>query len=103
MRAGNLREVINIYTYSQVTNELGEKVKSKVLFKTVRAERKNKGGKEIEVNEQLTPIQTVQFNIRFDDSIDETMVIEYLGKYYNIRYIEPIKKVITQLITSKSK
>ena len=63
-------------------------VKTNVLYKSVRSEVKYDGGKEAEKDGQLTPIQTITFNIRYNKEIKEDMIIEYRTKFYNIRYIE---------------
>ena len=103
MRAGNLRDPIKIYTVTKTVNTLGEPVKSNVLLKSTRADVQWDSGDEKEQNSQLTPIQTITFNIRFDLSIDETMVIEFRGCLYDIRFISHILREKTIIKTTKRK
>ena len=103
MRTGKMTETINIYTSSKTTNSLGEIIKTNVLHVKVRAEVVYKTGNEIESDGQLTPMQTVIFNIRYNPSIKEDMSIEHNGKFYNIRFINPIDKTVTSILTTKSK
>lgn len=103
MRAGSLNEKINIYNITKIANDLGEMVKTNVLFKSLRTNVVYDRGNEVENNGQLTPMQTVIFKIRYDMSIKEDMLVEYNGKFYNIRYIKSINKSITSIVTTKIK
>ena len=103
MRAGNLRDPIKIHAISKTVNFLGEPVKSNVLLKSTRADVQWDNGDEKEQNSQLTPVQTVTFNIRFDLSIDETMLVEFRGAMYDIRFISHILREKTILKTTKRK
>lgn len=103
MRAGNLRYLIEIFTQGKITNELGEVVKTPVLFKSVRSDIKYNSGKETEIDSQLTAIQKVIFEIRYDPAITETMTVKYAGHVYDIRYIEPVRREKTILTCTKNK
>ena len=103
-KAGELKESIKIFTVNKISNDLGEMIRTNVLLKTVRCHVIYEKGDEVENNGQLTPIQTVTFNIRWDESIKEEMLIEYKTKLYNIRFIKPIRiQRITSIVTTKSK
>ena len=104
MRAGLLRYSISIYSLEKAKDELGSTVTNRVLYKTVRAERKIVNGSESEKDSQLTAIQQVVFRLRYDSGIDETMVVEFEGKFYNILYINlPNKYFVTELTCTRLK
>ena len=103
MRGGNLREPLKVYSITKTINSLGEPIRTNVLFKTVRGEIVYDNGEEKENNGQMTALQTITFNIRYDASITETMLIEFRGNLFDIRYISHIIKVKTIIKTTKRK
>ena len=103
MRAGKLNNVISLYSIVLTKNEFLEQVQSRQLIKTIRADIKYIGGKEIVNNEQLTPAQNILITIRYDNTIDETMVIGLDDKFYNIRYIEHFDKSATKITVTRIK
>lgn len=104
MRAGNLRYPIFIYNLIKVKDELGSTVQNRVLYKATRAERKFINGTESEKDSQLTALQTVVFKLRYDEGINEQMIIESDGKFYNILFINlPSKYSATELTCVKLK
>lgn len=103
MRTGKMIESINIYTSSKVTNSYGEVIKTNVLFIKARAEVEYKTGDESQSDGQLMAMQTIIFNIRYNPSIEETMTIEWKGKFYNIRFINQMDRTVTSMLTTKSK
>jgi SPP1 family predicted phage head-tail adaptor len=103
MMAGNLREPIKLFAITKEINNLGEPVKSNVFVKNIRSEVKYDSGQEKESDGQLTAQQIITFNMRYDSTIDETMLIEFRGNMYDIRYISHVLKYETILKTTKRK
>ena len=103
MRAGNLRDPIKIYNVIGGPNDLGELRKFPAYLKSTRADVQWDNGDEKEQDYQLTVQQTVTFNIRFDLTINETMVIGFRGSWYDIRFISHIGREKTIIKTTKRK
>jgi len=85
--AGKLRYRIKIYNRVITTNEYGEGEESLSLYKSVRAERRYLGGYVRKEDEQMSPGVTIEFQIRFDENINEQMYIRYNDDLYRVRYV----------------
>ena len=105
MRTGQFRYRINIYSLDGAKNEYGEKEQNLVLHKTAKASRKFIGGLMTQQDNQIAPKQTVEFAIRYDESILEDMVIIYKGEKYRVTYVFHTFEILTtaRCILSKDK
>ena len=101
--SGTLRESVKLYSIDRTVNSLGEPVKSNVFVKNIRVSVKYDNGTEKESDSQLMVQQVLTFSMRYDPTITETMVIEYLGKLYDIRFISHLLRVETYIKATKQK
>jgi len=93
MRAGRLRERIDLYREVSTTDsDYGSQENTFELYDSTRADVKPLNGAELLMNETVSNTTSVQFIIRWKESITETMQIEYRGDRYNIEYIEENRK-----------
>tara|TARA_R110000851_G_scaffold295923_3_gene450921 strand:+ start:739 stop:1068 length:330 start_codon:yes stop_codon:yes gene_type:complete len=87
MRTGQFRYRIGIYSMVPTKNGFGENELLKTLFKSLRASRKYIGGTLTEQDNAVSTKRTLEFSVRFDEDIQEDMVIEYKGDDYICKYV----------------
>ena len=79
MRTGQFRYRIGIYSMVPTKNGFGENELLKTLFKSLRASRKYIGGTLTEQDNAVSTKRTLEFSVRFDEDIQEDMVIGLLN------------------------
>lgn len=93
MRAGKLRESIEIHQRESVTDsDYGSSENTYTLYQRTRAEVRFLNGAEIMQNSAATNTTNVTFYLRLKEGIDETMQVIYRGDKYNIEVIEEDRK-----------
>lgn len=101
MKAGRLKDRIEIYNPVVITSEYGSKKTDYNLFYTTRAEVKyNSGSKTIENNE-IVNTNTLTITIRYYVPVLENMIIKYNDKKYRILSIEPSKNYNDKVIIAE--
>ena len=101
MIASELTEWIQIKKRTKSKNELGIVEETFTTFKTTKVNYRT--SRENDVNSQLLPSSVIQFKIRYYTDIDETMLVLFMGKLYDIRAIEHNKREDTFLTVERSK
>ena len=81
---------IKIYKRVKSRNDYNEQVESLELYIGLPATVNYRGGREGTYARQVVATGDVSFGTRFYPGIDETMVIEFAGKMYEINNIEPV-------------
>jgi len=93
MRAGKLRESIDIYRQvSSTDSDFGSTEKSFVFYLKSRAEVRFLNGAELVMNSAATNTTNAVFYMRFKEGITETMQVWFRGDKFNIEYIEEDRK-----------
>lgn len=84
---GNLRERVEIFSYSITRNTAGEELVTWALFATVwaKAEYNKTGSDEVEKQSQLTSQINLLLTIRYRSDLDTKMKVKFDGKYWDIR------------------
>lgn len=103
MKAGILKEKIEIYQPIITTTEYGNTEYSWTLFYTTRASVLHNGGSRGTENSEMFYSQNKTFIVRHYVPVVEKMRIKFEGKYYQITCIIPNKyfndkEVQTQLV-----
>lgn len=101
MRAGILKEKLDIYVNKETVTEYGSKHRNWEYLYSIRAAvRNNGGGRRIENNEILYSYSK-EFIVRHYVVIDETMRLKYNNKMYRIISIEPNKYYNDKIIITE--
>ena len=95
LRAGSLTERVSIIVPTRTINALRGEEKSWSLLKSTwsHVEQKRSGSGEEMLGERLTAVQHTVFTIRYLQALDEEMLINYRGQYFEIDQIaEPVNE-----------
>lgn len=68
-------------------NSYGENELVKTFYKSLRTSRRYIGGTLTEQDNSIATKRTIEFTVRFDESIKEDMVILYNGEDYICKYV----------------
>jgi len=98
MRAGLLRHRITIQTVSETRDSYGDPVQTWSTYKTVRAGKRNKSGKETEVNNVRNPQRMVEFMIHYVSGITNKMRIKHGDAIFNILFIDNVNELNRDMI-----
>lgn len=103
MRAGKLREAVEIFKEVSTTDEdFGSDVNTFESYLKTRADVRFTSGGESEQNNTVVNTASVVFWIRFKEGLTETMQVEWRSNRYKIEYIEENRKSrLIKLQTSK--
>lgn len=91
MGAGELKHRITFLIPANTVNENGFETEGLIEFKTVWASVSNLSGREYFAAAEVQKEKTVKFKIRAIHGIDESMLIAFQGRHYNITSIDNIK------------
>ena len=103
MIAGSRKERINILQLVKTRTASGSINETYIQFKKLSAEISYKTTSEKEVSSQLVASNIIKFKIRYRRDIDETMLVEFFGDNYDIRYIEHNKRIDTFITGERHK
>jgi len=103
MIASELTEWIQIKKRTKSKNELGIVEETFFVYKTTKAKVNYRTSREGEINNQLFPNTVIQFKIRYNTDIDETMLISFMDRLYDIRAIEHNLRKDTFITVERSK
>lgn len=93
MRAGALRNRIEIYALKEVFNEYGEAELEETLFKRVWAFMNAIDGNEKYISDKQMSEITHKFEIRYLKGLDESFFIKFKGRIFDIKaLINPYEK-----------
>ncbi len=92
MRAGLLKETIEVWGKSLTTNEFGEETEEWTLKCTTKARLVHNGGGRVLENEEIFFSHSKTFEIRDYIQVDDYDRIVWQNKKYRILNIEPDKK-----------
>lgn len=84
MRAGILKQIIEIQRYTETTNDFGEVEQSWSTFLTTRAEIKPLTAKEIFASNTLISEVTHKITVRYEVDIKPTDRVVFKDKVFNI-------------------
>lgn len=93
MNVGKMRHRIEIQTYSNTKNEIGELTKGWVTYKTLWAEKKQLRGSNTTTGDKEGIEYTYRFKVRYRTDLDESMRIVHKGIVYDIKHINPIQEI----------
>jgi phage head-tail adaptor, putative, SPP1 family len=91
MRAGLLKQIIEIQAKTIIKDEYGADVETYLPFLTTRCDVRYKTGTKQLSEMEIFNDQTLEFNIRYRSGIDETMRIKFNGRLYKIVFINEIE------------
>lgn len=91
MNIGKFRHKIRILKKEWVTDEIGDMVEKIVEVATLWAKVSNLHGREYFAALSVQLEKTLIFTTRYKEGLDETMIIEFQGKDYDINFIDNIK------------
>jgi SPP1 family predicted phage head-tail adaptor len=103
MIASELTEWIQIKKRTKAKNEFGIVEEVFTTYKTTKAKVNYRTSRENDVNNQLLPNTVIQFKIRYNTDIDETMLVYFMDKLYDIRAIEHNLRLDTFITVERSK
>ncbi len=86
---GRLRHRIEIISYEEIENELGETIKIPKIIKKLWAKVENKTGKEARyINDKINNVEYLRIKIRYFKDITLDMMIRFRNKDYYITSID---------------
>lgn len=91
MKAGNLKEEIEIWKYDVTTTEYGDTNKVWTKYYTTRANVRYDSGNRVNQNNEVFYPSTRTFIVRYYVPVKEPMRIKYDGKFWQIESIAPDK------------
>lgn len=91
MGTGELKHRVTLLKPTSIINENGFETEGFIEFKTVWASVSNLSGREYFAAAAVQKEKIVKFLIRAISDINETMIIAFQGKQYNITSIDNIK------------
>lgn len=98
MKAGKLKDIIEIYNPIVTTSEFGSSKTEYKLFYTTRAEIKyNSASKQVENNE-IVNTRNITATLRYYVPILENMIVKFNNNRYRIDSIEPSKTYNNKII-----
>lgn len=93
MEIGDLRHRITFQKLITKVNENGFEIQTWQNYKTVWSAVSNLSGREYYQAAAIKGEKTVKFLIRYMEDIDESMIILFRNKQYNISFIDNIKYI----------
>ena len=93
MEIGDLRHRITFQKLTTEVNENGFEIQIWQNYKTVRSAVSNLSGREYYQAAAIKGEKTVKFLIRYVEDIDESMIILFRNKQYNISFIDNMKYI----------
>lgn len=93
MEIGDLRHRITFQKLITAVNENGFEIQTWQNYKTVWSAVSNLSGREYYQAAAIKGEKTVKFLIRYVEGIDESMIILFKKKQYNITFIDNMKYV----------
>lgn len=91
MRAGLLKETIEVWEKTLTTNDFGEETEEWTLKYTTKARLVHNGGNRVIENSEVFFAHTKTFEVRDYVAVDDYDRIVWNGKKYRILNIEPDK------------
>ncbi len=103
MSAREFNERVTIYTRTMTVNSFGQPVEKYVELFNPRCAIKYTTGGKTEENRHLLNIHSITFKTWYNSKLNETCLLKYEDRFYNIVFIRPIKRKLmfleTELIT----
>ncbi len=93
---------IEVYKRDTTRNEYNEKVEILDHHLSLPAAVNYRGGREGFYARQVVATGEVTFTVRWIEGLDTTMMIVFDGKVHEITYIEPVGRMHTLLIHTKT-
>jgi len=93
MRSGNLKHKIEIQSYTETSNDLGEVTKGYSTFKTIYASITPLAGKEYFASKQVNAKVSHKIECRFISGVLPNMRIVYGTRIFNIESVINIREV----------
>lgn len=93
MEIGDLRHRVTFQKLITEVNENGFEIQTWKNYKTVWSAVSNLSGREYYKAAAIKGEKTVKFLIRYVEGIDESMVIIFRNKQYNITFVDNIKYI----------
>lgn len=100
MRAGALRERIEIWSYTAAKGA-GAPKKTYAKWISVRAEWHQISGKETILSETPTATTVDQFTVRYREGIEESMRVKFRDRFYGIQVLETLGNKTAIKITAQ--
>jgi len=91
MRAGLLKHTIEFWTKTNTRDEYSGFTEAYTKSFECKAQVKVSSGGETLISDQIFPVYTKDFVIRYRSGIVETMRVKYNDEFYNIVSIEELK------------
>lgn len=91
MKAGSLKEQIELWQYTVTTTDFGDTNKVWTLYYTTRANIRYDSGNRTNQNNEVFYPQNRTFIVRYYVPVKETMRIKYDDKFWQIESIAPDK------------
>lgn len=101
MKAGKLKDKIEIYNPVIVKSEFGSNKTEYKLFYATRAEIKYNSGSKVVENNEVINTTTITITLRYYVPLLENMNIKYNEKMYRILSIEPSKQYNNKIIIAE--
>ncbi len=98
MNAGDLTEIIDVYSIEYTKNKFGEEVESVNKKFTTRACVWHRSGGRRVSNDSIVYDYTKTIQVRYYVDINDRDIIEWQGKRYRIVDIEPNKRDMCKII-----
>lgn len=93
MNIGEMKHKIEIQTYSEVENEVGETIKKWIKYKRLWAGKKQlRASNTFDGNKEGIEY-TYRFKVRYREDLDESMRIVHKGIIYDIKHINSINEL----------
>lgn len=93
MDIGDLRHRITFQKLITAVNENGFEIQTWQNYKTVWSSVSNLSGREYYQAAAIKGEKTVKFLIRYMEGIDESMIILFRNKQYNITFVDNMKYI----------
>lgn len=93
MDIGDLRHRITFQKLTTEVNENGFEIQTWQNYKTVWSAVSNLSGREYYQAAAIKGEKTVKFLIRYVEGIDESMIILFRNKQYNITFVDNMKYI----------
>lgn len=98
MNAGDLNEVISVYSTTITKNKFGEEEETLTKKFDTRASVWHRSGGRRMTNDSIVYDYSKTLQVRYYVDIDDFDIIEWSGKYYRVLDIEPNKRDMCKTI-----
>src|SRR4051794_26204140 len=88
IRAGDLRHLVQLQSYTSSTGDRGQSVKSWSTYATVPAMIEELGGRQLELARQLVATATHRITLRYQSSLTVKDRVVFGSSVYNIGSIQ---------------